>query len=325
MHYFLLFLAMACTPDYADVHPPGDVESLLSSNVEDIAERARPLAATRARLTPDGDPLDGDLWSIPGWRAYPVVDAADAVGILWQDIDIDLVLWIDRVDLPISPVEASWMGGSQLGIRLPAGTAVDPLESAGSQVRVRAVGQDVELDAWVDRYRLDNWWYDEEAGPVDTTDAVDPVRIRGGTEIFDAPSGKTLGRVQSDASLQGWVAEDHGSYRRVRFVDDGWQGNVWIHEDDLDAHTLIGGRGWAAGASSHCGGLLYDPAPNVRQGALLLAGPGGSVVGVITGDTYLSLSGDPGGWQESIVDTAFGEAPVWISPDDLLDARPQGG
>jgi hypothetical protein len=311
---------VGCAPDGAvpDGWAMGDLDAddMRSVLVDDarsaFAERTRVRHETRATQLPGGAVMPGDTWWSPAQAEHVAVDIRDdQIGVLIEQRTVQLVVWLDRIDLDLVPVVDTWIGGDDAGVRVPAGTALEPTGVGAGATRIAVANAVVAVDAWVDDRALDHVWYaDAPAEPWHVEPFSGPwLRVLPGTELLDAPDGEPFARVQPDREAS-YAAVDarEGPWVRVAFEADGWPVEAWVHELDTDGSRRFGVGG--SGGSFGCGGAWGGVRPNVEAGTLLHAGPEGPVIGRVTRDTWLSVDADEGAWLHTTIATAYGEVSV---------------
>lgn len=314
----VLFLILAgCAPPGPDVGPEGfvDITPHLFNSPADYPERTRPFADVQGSLQPGGEPLYGETWASP-LQNYAVVEVDDALAVLWQAHGYAIVTWLDRSDVADVPVETSWFGSSDAGVRLPAGTIVDVVDRRETRIRVMAEKNGLVLDAWVPHHLVDQWFYDD--GEPDAWEPKDGplVSILPEVTLHAGPGGAPIGHVER--AFPAVEVEERDGWVRVHGSAGDWALDAWVYEDDLIERTWLRGfgGGWGCGGS----GIALHTHHTIRADAWLHDGPNGPIVGRTLQDLRRTLAGDPGGWRSATFDTPFGTAELWVDPADVLRA-----
>jgi hypothetical protein len=309
----------ACTPD-DPVFAEADGAQLLDLDpASAFAERARLHGdAGTASLLPDGEPLPPGDYVLPDTELV-VVDAADQVRIAWSDRTLQLLLWLERLDL--TDVIAQSTRGTSYGaegpggVQWPAGFAVELLDAEAERVWVGADVDGLRVESWVSAHDVDQVYVDEGHGAPLPNGPL--VIVRG--EVLDGPRGEVLAwplhdevSMRADDSLQ-----PVDGYLPVSWSSMGVSVNGWVHEDDAEQTRISIVRGGCGGCYGH-GSFGYGGRFNVPAYTPLHAHEGGPVVG----QTLRPLSVDfvgaayegsaDSGWAPLQADTPWGRATVYV-------------
>lgn len=341
-------LSLACTElEDAPVDGPwggneGGVlaEEVLTGTPEaDFSERALLIAYGDLRFEPDGPVVlrgDDEPWP----QELVVVDPGERVGVLVEAHSVQLLLYLDRIDLQPTTWGYAWAGprpgsGQEGGLHLPPGVQVFPVasEAGGTWAEVDS-GLLGTVELWLDDAAVDEVYLaQEEDEGWEPLDHESLVRLRGEVELLDAPSGHSLGTTRllegygsEDAS---WVdAEVTGETRRgyvpVRLLDPltsrgparTAEVHAWVHEEDVVTEWSFGRSG---GSSWGCGGCMggWSSPAWVPAGTRVFDAEGGEVVGETTRRRAVGLPRDSRAWPALEVSTGWGELTVHVQPEDV--------
>ncbi len=321
-------VAMGCAPEDLEgdgswssgLHTLRDADDmravLVDAPRDAFSERTRVRHAAHAYGTPGGAPLTGDTWWTDRSGGHVVVDIRDEqLGVLVEHRTTQLVVWLDRQDLELVPVVHTWMGGpkgADVGVRVPAGTPLEPVGVGQGETRVKVENDSVRVDTWVPDVELDHYWYSD--APMDDWEVLPlegpSVRVLSEVELLDAPDGRVFATTHPDRSFHfAAVQERDQEWVRVAFRAGDWPVEAWVHELDT-ASTEGWGLGRSGGASFGCGGCSGMFRHNVAAGTWLHAGAEGPVIGRVKRDTWLTVEDDEGDWLHGSISTQFGDVPV---------------
>lgn len=232
-----------------------------------------------------------------------------------DDDGLRLLLWLAEADLVPVIAEDLWLDG--------AGRRVDDDEAgvyarAGFEVGFdgRWHGRHADLDALP--HRVDPGWVDfiYRQGPWMDLPAGDSVAIAPGAELTD-DAGRVLARVETWGATGRVIAEDPDDGAHLVQTDGMGPVRGWV-----DAEAI----GTARWARFRCGtglgwgwDLDFEPLAYIAAGTPLYDGPDGELVGIAYGgETHSVVDEQPTaeGRVGFLVDTPWGEVPVWAEPGE---------
>lgn len=317
MRFVLPFFALACTAESFDAPQNEDaLVFLVDHPAQQFRERTRVADPVLGHLTPGGEPFTGEGYGTG--ITYTVADWGREIAVIWQNREVQLLVWLPRSGLEQVPTRDSWTHGDR-GIRLPAGQSITVEEYSEGQTRITAANGQVSLDTWIPSTSLDHIWV-EEPSEAWTPEGESYAWTRAGTELLSAPLGDALGWVEPfDSGTLGQPVQSMERARghtRIQFIAGGWPVDAWVHDEDL----LDGPSGWGfggTGSGAYCGGISTRFA-TVAADSILYDSPGEKAVGRTMQDASLHILGFDGEWAEAELNTAFGSTSVWVEEKDLL-------
>jgi len=291
----------------------------------EFPERARVINLGPGRLDPEGPPLVDDQSEdeiLPGCNGDLVVmDPGEQVGVIVPLAEVDLLIYLDRVDLESHVVEPITTDGVELDVHL----TVEVLAEESDSLLVEFGDEDVWAEAWVPRHGIDQVWTTPSSQDWEPPES--DVWLRGETVIRDSPDGQAFAWVDH-FSWEGqsrpdvfWLPamaldEPDDGYQEVLVQREGFRLHGFVAEADR-AEWPNGGRGGSGSCCCCLGGVqVSTEEPTVPSGTKVFVEPFGAWAGRTNRPIYRELDGPTDeGWQSLEVATPWGLATVWIDPD----------
>ncbi len=275
----LLLCQVACTPDDGLLPAEEDGTAFLDLQPDtSFATRAILVGdAGEAQLTPDGPALPEGPYVLPD-RELVVVDAAEQVRVSWSNHTLQLLLWLDRLQLD-DVVAATTVGTTRYAdgdgqVQWPAGLPVELMEAGADRVLIGADLDGLRVESWVPAGDVDQVWDDDTWAPVPDTDQ--DLWVFG--EVLDAPRGAPLAWPIDERVSMAADGDPIDGYHPVRWVYDSVEVQGWVHEDDLEPRLVKVMYGLCGGCYGH-GMMGYGGPTNVPAETPVRSAPDGPVVG----------------------------------------------
>ncbi len=306
-----LLCQVACTPADGLLAAEEDGTAFLDLQPDaSFATRAVLVGdAGEAQLTPDGPALPEGPYVLPD-RQLVVVDAAEKVRISWSNHTLQVLLWLDRLQLD-DVVASTTVGTTRYAdgegqVQWPAGLPVELLEAGAHQVLIGADLDGLRVESWVPAGDVDQVWDDDAWAYV--PDADQDLWVEG--EVLDAPHGAALawpidGRVSMEAD-----GEPVDGYHPVRWAGEHVEVRGWVHEDDLEPRLVKVMHGLCGGCGGH-GVMSFGGLANVPAETPVRTEPDGPVVGQTLRPLHIDFSNGTG-WGTLEAATPWGLATVVV-------------
>lgn len=309
------------------VSPSGRVVAALQ-NPGGIEQRVVLGERAAARLVSGGEPVGHR--PVGPWPAGPtalsVVDTDEAyVRVAVGERPVALLLYVERhgivpmLQRVVRLVPARLDVAGKTGIDLAPGAEFKITKRGDGWAHVELESRGGPVAGWIPQDTLG-----EVYTPTSIGNLPDPVALAmPGTRLNRARGKQPLYELPPTADKTAYtveVREDAGAWVRVRFAEV-CPGHLavtgWVRARQLDRTPQPGGLGLCGigggGESAGLDDLASLPTEKVAKGRVLLAAPGGEVVGLVRKDTALPV--DAAGLH--YVATAWGPVPVVLAPPDV--------